>query len=488
MKSPTGAGGKTAFVASIGGFAPYASNKEGLTGEIGEVIAFNRELTDDETKGVENYLAEKWGVNESGFHEGVVRMDERPSAFSAGSVDLGKGGVLDIGGASVTVDSLTGRGTIDNKAAPGNGSLTAGTADFSGVIGENASLTAGGDLALGSTGGRVNVGSGTTTLSGYTYSIPQNGLLYHLDATKPSSIVTNETGGVTNWVSQSGSVASFLWRADWIVADTWYPDPPTYARSAINGKPAVSCNGAQALTASDTATVKTLVIAAKPIRSQYTASCLWGERNNDSGLRYSSGNALEYTYSYFGVGSCLRVNGVQWANPFSHAVLFDTSTLKPFVVTFALNSAASGGNKRGALNWNKTTNRWGFHLFGEVIAYNRTLSTDEIVEIENYLRKKWLTTDPIAEQGVAPEVGGVVVSVDNAGKVVPAVVDGDLRLAADASLSYTAVPGRQNATVVSVTGSVTGDFAEVPRLPSMDTVRDGNTWTLRCRGLSIIIR
>ena len=474
------------FEASLGGFAPYATNKKGFHGEIGEVIAFNRALTDDEIKGVENYLAEKWGVNENGFHEGVVRIDERPSALSAGSVDLGEGGVLDVGGTSITVGALTGRGTIDNNAVLGIGSMTAGSADFSGVIGENASLTAGGDLAVGSTGGKVNVGSGTTSLSGYTYSIPQNGLLYHLDATKPSSVVTNETGGVTNWVSQGGSIASFLWREDWIVTD-WYPDPPTYALSAINGKPAVSCNGAQALAASDTATVKTLFIAAKPIKSQKNLSCLWGERNNDTGLRYSN-NAIDYAYSYFGVGSCLRVNGVQWPNLFSNVALFNTSTLKPFVVTFALNSAASGGNKRGALNWNKNKDRWGFHLFGEVIAYSRTLSTDEIVEIENYLRKKWLTTDPIAEQGVAPEVNGVVVSVDNAGNVTPAVVEGDLHLAADASLSYTAAPARQNATILSVTGSVTGDFAEVPRLRGMDTLRDGNTWSLHSKGFFLIVR
>ena len=479
----------SAFVPSIGGFTvPTESHKKGFDGEIGEVIAFSRELTDDETKGVENYLAEKWGVNENGFHEGVVRIDERPSTLSAGSMDLGMGGVLDIGGASVTVDSLTGRGTIDNNAVLGIGSITAGTADFSGVIGENALLTAGGDLALGSTGGRVNVGSGTTTLSGYTYSIPQNGLLYHLDAAKPNSIVTNEAGGVTNWVSQSGSVASFLWREDWCVSG-WNPSPPTYALSAINGKPAVSCNGAQALGSSSSVSVRTLFIAAKPIRKQANMSCLWGRRSGDAGLRYNgNGNGLAYAYNeLLGVGSCKRVNGVLQTNPLSDTVLFDSTKLNPFVVVFAKDAAAAATAMNNALNLN-ANNRYGYHYFGEVIAYDRTLSNDEIVEIDNYLRKKWLTADPIAEQGVAPEVGGVVVTVDNAGKVVPAVVEGDLRLAEGASLSYTAAPVRQGATVLSVTGSVTGDFAEIARVKGMDTVREGNDWRLRCKGFFLIVR
>ena len=477
----------SAFEASLGGFAPYESNKKGFHGEIGEVIAFNRALTDDEIKGVENYLAEKWGVNESGFHEGVERIDERPSAFSVGAVDLGEGGVLDIGGAKVSLGTLAGRGTINNSGVPGSGAITAGTADFAGVVGENASVTAGGDLAVYAVGGSIRLGSGTTTLGGYSYSIPQSGLLYHLDATKPDSVVTNDAGGVTNWVSQGGTVESFLWREDW-TNNTWYPVPPTYRQAAINGRPAIDCDGARALTASAITNVKTLIIVAKPTRSQPNMACLWGERNNDTGIRYNGGNAVEYTYNYFGVGSCLRVNGVQWANPFSHAVLFDTTTRKPFVVVFALNAAASGTNMRNALNWNKNGNRWGYHLFGEVIAYDRTLSADEIVEIENYLIRKWLAVDSIPTQGVAPEVAGFTLSVDGEGKISPAIVNGDITLAEGASLSYTAEPAVQSATVVSVTGEVTGDFAEIARVSGMNTYRNGNVWKLRRCGFFLLVR
>ena len=292
---------------------------------------------------------------------------------------------------------------------------------------------------------------------------------------------------MTNWVSQGGSVESFLWREDW-TNSTWYPVPPTYRQAAINGRPAIDCDGARALTASATAVVKTLIIVAKPTRSQPNLACLWGERNNDTGIRYNGGNAVEYTYNYFGAGSCLRVNGAQWANPFSHAVLFDTTTRKPFVVVFSLNAAASGSNMRNALNWNKTASRWGYHYFGEVIAYDRTLSEDEIVEIENYLIRKWLAVDPIPAQGVAPEVNGFTLSVDGEGKVLPAVVEGDITLAEDASLLYSAEPAAQRTTVLSVTGEVTGDFAEIARVSGMDTYRDGNDWKLRPRGFFLLVR
>ena len=360
-------------------------------------------------------------------------------------------------------------------------------ADFTGVIGEDVQFSAGGDLAVYAASGSLRLGSGTTTLGGYSYSIPQSGLLYHLDATKLDSIVTNETGGVTNWVSQGGSVEGFLWRADW-TNNNWYCSPPTYATAAINGRPAVSCNGAQALAASAEATVKTLIIAVKPIKKQGNMSCLWGQYNSDSGMRYTSaGNALEYTYNHFGAGSCLRVNGIQWANPFSNPVLFDVSTLNPLVVVFSLNANASGTNMKNALNLN-TQKRSGYHYFGEVIAYSRTLSADEIVEIENYLTRKWLAADTIPTQGVAPEVNGFTLSVDGDGKVLPAVVEGDITLTEDASLLYSAEPAAQRTTVLSVTGEVTGDFAEIARVSGMDTYRDGNDWKLRPRGFFLLVR
>lgn len=474
---------RAAFVPSIGGFHPTDFANRSYQGEIGEVIAFNRQLTEEEVKSVENYLGKKWGVSESGFHDGVSCMDARPASFAATSLHLAHGGILDVNGCEVEALSLTGTGTLRNGGANFCAVNASGTSAFSGVIGSGVTLAASGDLNVSSGGGEMVLRSGSGSFGAYVAEIPSDGLLYHLDATKSNSMLLDDSGYVTNWSSQAGSVKSFYWdkassNNNWVVASG-----PTVSESGINGKPALNFTAKQALRTGEKVSPRTLFIVAKPTAKQPSLAALWGSYAEDRGVRFRNSTSIQYT-SYFYAGAIVRVCGVDQAI-FSDYKLVDEK-LSPYQVTFSKIAGAPDVKMYNSLNLYNLS-RGGKQLMGEVIAYSRSLSMEEIVQVENYLRAKWMSNDALADSNAAA-ISGIVVGVDADNKVVPVEVSGDIALAPDATLTYEDTPARLGSVVLDVDGEVTGDFAEIEKVKGMMLTRSGNTWRLKYLGMTIFLK
>ncbi len=473
------------FKPSIGGFHPSELGRS-ITCEFGEIIAFDRVLSELENQEIENYLAKKWGVSESGLHVGVGDIDDHSMSFEYGSINLGNSGILNLNGCDLSVGELTGSGTIRNDLCTASQvSVASGGASFKGIIGPNVVFSGSGDLEIASSGGRLELGSGNVKLAGYKIDLPTDGLLYQLDATADDSMLFDESGSLTNWSSVAGSVKAFYFdpaksNENWVVSSA-----PTRVEDGISGKPAVNFTSKQALISTDMVSVRTIFVVARPTTASSAAmSGLWGRYAYDLGLRYNGNYALQVA-QYFYQGSIARANGKQ-AGTFSNLTVHD-GTMKPFLVTFGmLPQAGARAKVYNALNlyfWN----RGGTQMIGEVIAYSRLLSIEEIEKIENYLRAKWLLTDPLPQSGVA-EVNSVVVDVDKNGDVVPVKVEGDVKFSDDASLSYNGEPSKTGHLVLSVDGTVEGSLANVEEVAGMDFVREGNVWRLRNYGLILMIK
>ena len=69
----------------------------------------------------------------------------------------------------------------------------------------------------------------------------------------------------------------------------------------------------------------------------------------------------------------------------------------------------------------------GGYTFGEILAYDRSLSDDECRSVEAYLAKKWLGEGGIpSESDDVCVKGGIEIAVGADGTVRPVVVDGTL--------------------------------------------------------------
>ena len=116
---------------------------------------------------------------------------------------------------------------------------------------------------------------------------------------------------------------------------------------------------------------------------------------------------------------------------------------------------------RDDLNWDV------FKQLGEVIAYDRVLSDEEIYEIERYLTAKWIENDgeiPPRNDAVLAYGSTITVAAEN-GEVGKLTIDGDLDLD---SVSFSLVDTKELATadkrtVVEVSGDLTGTIGEIAR-------------------------
>jgi hypothetical protein len=101
-------------------------------GKIGEVLAYNRLLTEKELQAVENYLSEKWlGKTLHAQAEKASKAETRLPAWA--DVRVGKQGTLDLNGKNLRVTTLSGSGRITNsQTAP----VTLTVTDASAFVGE----------------------------------------------------------------------------------------------------------------------------------------------------------------------------------------------------------------------------------------------------------------------------------------------------------------------------------------------------------------
>lgn len=513
------------FTPNLGG---YSANGR-YNGGISEVIAFNRLLSEAERKTVENYLAAKWGVNAQ-LHANVDAIQTLPATAN---VVLRAPGALDLNGSDQTIATLTGEGMITNSS-PNAATLTVtGTCTFSGKIAGNVTLVRAGSgaTALDLRGaGSVTLNGGTTSLSAYDYTPPQNGLLYWLDASIPSTIHTNAAGAVTNWSSRVPNMPAGPFTPAW--GTTTYEE----SSSGFGGLPAVHTAQHAGLVAQNSTDTWTLFFVACPDGAQSQFSGLFGWYQQDYGFRYDDTAGVKVNIGtgsgWTRVGDYLRVNKVQHTSLTSSSITMPNQ--KPYVLSCRLagwqktvssrvcrNTLSGYLNNRGARQW-----------IAEVIAYDRALTDKEICDVESYLYDKWIAgagvarntsvcngtggvelrggavvnaSAPVVLTGLSAGAGGgtvngdvsldgpLVVEVDANGDVQTVRINGDLTIGASATVivnDYTQARKQERHTVLSVSGMVAGAFASSNvTVKPWKLYRVGGVWYLTsANGTYVIFR
>ena len=485
------------FVSSIGGYrtdviATGGTNGAKLfpvdyNGYIAEVIAFNRMLSEDEILEVSDYLGRKWKGNAY-----VAKRSAEVECKDLSVEHFGRGR-LDLGGRNFVVGSLSGFGEIVNSA-DGNATLTVtGRCDFTGKIAANVKLAAaGGSLAIDpAQTADIVVGNDEITLSPYDYQVPDEGLLYWLDASRTSTLTLDGSGCVTNWQSRStgSAVSKFYWAADKVTSDKtqsgWIFDPPEYSTAGLNGKPAIKSkavnhaaeNGkfgkGSALLADAKTNTRTLFMVGSILSHRWYSSGIFGLYGIDTGFRFNNpqgnnkNNDISVAYngcSYMRLGDVFRLNGV---NGYSGS----PGLSRQFVMgeTFVLTAMINGSYDRTGYNSfpGYFINRSPEMLVSEVIAYDRVLSDEEIHEIERYLSAKWIENEgeiPSYNDTVLADGSTITIVAEN-GEVGKLNINGDLNLDAVnfALVDTKDLVSADKRTIVEVSGDLTGTIGEIAR-------------------------
>ena len=393
IKTTLGLGSRDdTFTPAIGGYC-FDNGSTGLNrnfnGQVGEVVAYDRVLSTTERQMVENYLAQKWENKE--FH-----VISTPMLPATATVAVSSAATLDLGATDLSLAALNGAGTV--MSSDGAGRLAVSGA-------------AAADLSLGD-GVTLDV-AGTATLKAFNKTAPQGGILWWLDANDASTITTNPQGGVTEWKSRAGSI-------DYVVNGS-LPVPSYDASDFLpDGKPGVVFNNGSAnrvrLTTTAEAQVRTLVIVARPKDVYFSCAGIWGRTDWDSGIRYYWSNKVadlqltEPGASQFTPDDDLRIDGVKvstgsMGETDTSKQLFNPS--KAHVMVFRVDAARTPVSSSYSLgSYHKTEKRSFDGWICETIAYDRTLTDEEVAEVEDYLSSKWQCAGAIPAENTA--IGGAV--------------------------------------------------------------------------------
>ena len=546
--------GNSRIVPSIGGGANYGdgvSFSRSFHGDIAEVIAFNRVLSEPEMRRVENYLAEKWGIAQPHAETGTL-----PAAISpATTLSVSQDATFDLNGVDTTVAGLEGYGFVTNSSETAATLTVTDRNAFAGTVAGNVTLV---DKSASSAAncalrdGASLVVDGGRTAFGLHGDMPvTNGIAYWVDASHPETVQTNAQGHVTNWTCRAGSVASFRCiRSDYVKCggqNYTYTAPERYDEAAFNGKPAVyfggnATDGTNHMASSSTTTTRTLFLVCKVDGKSGAQEGFLDVGGTERGIMVNEANTTRFVLrpytgtTYHKYGYLLHVIGED--GTFSDYTATPNTT--PFNVpnTFILSAQCdetSGAfadyqNKTYYLGrgWHRGVRAW----FGEVIGYERLLSEAEVADVEAYLKKKWFTVGPaegglpaLAEDtsvtlknGGAIDLGGAAATVDSlytdasggslAGDVTltgtltvdfegatslaaPLAVDGDVTVtgARVEFLNFTNIVTDTWQPFLTATGTATGDFASDNLFGAYRRKKDGSSYALaHLTGLMIIFR
>ena len=492
--------GKTCNVA-LGNYYYTAPQKRAYKGYIGEVIAYDRVLSEEERWQIEDYLAEKWLGN--GLHR--VNQDENLLPPTT-SLSMENRAVLDLNGISQTLASLSGEGMITNSSDAVVTLTVTGASSFSGVIAGNIRLVKTGSstadltVRVASTNDVV-LNGGTVHLAPYHVEPIQAGLTYWLDASATNTVATNETGAVTNWSSRLGNGIAFKQPVDRRYVE------PAYVTNAIYGRNAVRFAGTNWMYTPVSCKVQTLFFVTKTWGFQSLAGVWAPALTADVGLRQD--NATTWRDGFIGdifYDGVYRVNGAATRSFVASApYVFCGQTALP---------KTSVNNALGGYYISTSANRCYIGDIGEVLAYDRFLSVEEVRNVEAYLSAKWLTaggldtSDAIFSQtgqliltnNVTVDLGGTSQTVHNLSGTGSfqngnLALDGTLTVRVSPSGTYDviAVDGNfhleqvtlnvvglefldetQSHTILSATGQITGGIAAT-NLPKGWSVRVTDT-------------
>ena len=413
--------GTSRLVPALGGGARYTdvAYSRGFHGDIAEVIAFNRVLSEAELQRVENYLAEKWGIARP--HAEVAAL---PAAISpATTLSVAQDATFDLHGIDTTVAALEGRGLVTNSSERAATLTVTGRNAFAGRIAGNVTLvdqsTAEASYALRG-GASLVVDGGRAALAAHADGPVTNGIAYWVDASKPETVQLDANGRVTNWTCRAGTVASFRCtpRDYWETGSTTkyvYTSPERYDLTAFNGKPAVyfggkATDGTNHLVSSSTATTRTLFLVCK-CDGKVAGQQGFFTGPSENGIMVNNGwddcfGLRPYTgTTYHKYGFLLHAIGESVAYDYTYEPATVRASVSCFQVPYTFIIAAQCDESSNAFSNYKDKSVWlgrGYHRgvkawFAEVIGYDRLLSAAEVADVEAYLKNKWFTADPVAE-------------------------------------------------------------------------------------------
>jgi len=393
---------------AIGNYYPSGSPRA-FTGNICEIIAYPMELSVAERQFVENYLMRKWGITQA------VVTDILPASSV---LTVAESGTLDLNGLNQTLSSISGTGRILNSGAAANLTLnTDATVEFTGSIGGSNTLvkTGAGTLSIVKrqdyVGGTV-INAGTIKV---TVLPPTNGLVVALDA---ALATTNASGQVTAWNSSVGSIQNYTVPAN-------FTAPRKILDSGLN-LPAVQFDGiSNRIYSSSTLNLQSL-ISLNRVEGYNSFGGLFGGPG-DYGLRMSSPTTWQATgttdFIFPGDGGSMYINGVA-GSTFTVNVPHIVSALS------AVNKTRSGTSLGWYYGNADNPNRFYPGSVYEMLVYDRAISVDERIKIENYLNLKWLqgglknilpTNSLYIAAGATLDLGGTtqtITSLSGSGSVV----------------------------------------------------------------------
>ena len=530
------------FKFELGGYATWGNASNGyisFNGEIAEVIAFNRTLSEAEIRAVENYLGQKWLG--TAFHADGLDGATRTANVLAptGGLEIRAGATLDLNGVDQTVASLSGQGAIVNTGARPARLTVTGSWSFRGTIGAGATVRAPGG-AEGATadvfvekGGKIEVSGGTLSVKAFNPAPVTDGLTIWLDASKSETLALDANNAVTGWVSRLPATARFQWNATTKIRDVNLA-PPTNAPTAwLNAKPCVWVPVGGAIWSDSKVCARTVFLVMQYKSGTYGMYC-WGPFQDDRGIRLGADRV--YAFGRFNLlhsGESLWLNGTSYAYEDTGAnIMFDTK--QPFCFAGRMDDTREG--TIGSSTWvlGQYLQNGASVNVAEVLAYDRRLTDTEVAQVNDYLMRKWITsgtawpaenTAPIATGGGVGaagsgtlDLGGTDVTVGSLtaaggtisnvgtltldgelyvpvtdGKVEALTINGNLTIGESASVfvdGFTTLPRTSRQKALEAKGTVTGtlDKTNLTRRYSWEPA-SGPIWYLSYNcGLLFILR
>ncbi|MDD2597748.1 MAG: autotransporter-associated beta strand repeat-containing protein [Kiritimatiellae bacterium] len=330
-------------------------------------------------------------------------------ASNAVSPQVGISGIMDVNGQSITINSLSGIGSITNSNAASaalNLDVAAGSESiYWGSINDGGNIIdlnkdGAGTLVLGGSNsyqGATTISEGTVKLSASVGKVPyRSDLAYQLDASTPDT-VTLSGANVVAWADSSGNNNHFVQE----IGDA-YNQYPSYVSDAINGKGAVRFDGNwNRLYATNVVDNQTVLIVNNKT-GQMNLSGIWGSKGADFGVRAASAAMWQDgDKNDFARGASFYVNGVNtrsYIQGTPHVLAATSVAVRKF--------AGAVGDYWGHV----TEHRSYIGDIGEVLVYKTALSNSQREVVERYLNLKWFgSTQSTVLTNVLPQTTALVI-------------------------------------------------------------------------------
>lgn len=391
---------------SIGGYQTWDRLGCAYNGDIGEVVAFDHELTLDEKKALEQYLSVKWGV----YDAAGLWPEVDTSALFSGEVlgstvelSLVDGAVFDLNGANQTVASLAGAGLITNSSAMAATLTVTGACAFNGVVAANVKLVASGAVN-GEVNGTLVANGGTVTVADAEYAPPAAGRLWWFDAsevpaisgtstTTPGAILTNKYGRVDHWNDKLDGSTYF-----YCLDNGGSPsNMAQYVQAAEGVRPGLYMNAQVGLCCNQANTPHTIAVVYE-FDTSFSGSTYFfcGYGFGDAAMRLYSGKALDNDFnfrskaSFSNLGDHIYVNGKRIEIDGKSNISLPQGELCCYIGTRDPSHTDTNWVNRqfcfGSSCWSKGT--YGTKIC-EAICYDRLLTDDECKALNTYLTNKW---------------------------------------------------------------------------------------------------